>query len=283
MTSLVVAPADSRMWGRYGAERRADVQFLNEKTLFPGLAVTVLAVTGLVLPGVWSRRRTLLLGAGVLLVVVLALGTSGPAGGRLGYLLLYEHLPGWQGIRTPGRLVTTAWLGLALLAAHGVAVLRQASQRTPVRGEGAAVLSVALATVVLLEGLDTAGQTAVRPPPAAVALKDLPQPVLVLNSEDYSDQDVMLWSTDGFPRIVNGISGFTPDEQNELRDAASRLPAPDALERLRRSGVATLLVLPETLPGTRYEGLDLGALAGLPGVVVEPRGGLAVVRLGGAS
>lgn len=285
-SSLLTAPEQSWLWGRSSAELRTGVQFLNEKALFPGLVVTALAVVGLVLPGAWSRRRVLLIAAGVAVLVLCALGTNGPAGGRAGYLLLYEHLPGYQGIRTPGRLVTTAWLGLALLAAHGVTAVRRAVQQRSGPLDPAAdrpvglALALGLSAVVLLEGLDVAGQTLVRPPPASVALRDLPAPVFVLASEDYSDQDVMRWSTDGFPRIVNGISGFTPDEQNELRDAAARLPDPAALDRLRQSGVASLLVLPDTLPGTRYASLDLGVLASLPGVVVEPRGDTFVVYLG---
>src|SRR5207342_1925798 len=39
----------------------------------------------------------------------------------LPYRLLYEALPGWQGIRVPGRLNTLTTLVLALLAAGGAA------------------------------------------------------------------------------------------------------------------------------------------------------------------
>ena len=271
-SALVTAPADSLVWGAPKADLRADVNNVNEKALLPGLAVTLLAAVGL-LPGAWSRRRTAVLAAGVAVLALLALGLAGPFGGRP-YLLLYEHAPGWQGVRTPGRLVTTAWLLLALLAAHGVTVL-QSRLRRP----AAVALGVALAAVALVEGTDTAARTVVRPPPA-VALASLPQPVMVLPSEDAFDQNVMRWSTDGFPRVVNGISGFPTRELKELRDAASRLPAPDALARLRRSGVASLLLVPDALPGTRYAGLDPAALAGLPGARVEQRGDGVVVVLG---
>ncbi|MEX2290001.1 MAG: hypothetical protein WD794_06705 [Mycobacteriales bacterium] len=282
--AFVTAPGDSLLWGRYTAAERDGVGGINEKALFPGLTVTVLAAAGL-LPGPWSRRRVVLIAGAVAVVAVCAMGTSGPAGGRWSYLLLYEYAPGWQGVRTPSRLVTTAWLGLALLAAHGVAVLLAMVRRArgwadPALDRPLAVgLALGLSAAALLEGLDTAGQTAVRPPPA-LALTALPQPVLVLPSEDSTDQDVMLWSTDGFPRVVNGVSGFTPAELEQLREAAARLPDPPALARLRSSGVASLLVLPDALPGTRYERLDAVALARLPGVDVEPQGDVLVVRLG---
>lgn len=282
-SAFVTAPADSLLWGRYTATDREDVGGINEKALFPGLVVTVVAAAGL-LAGPWSRRRVAVLAVSVVLIALCAMGTSGPAGGRWTYLLLYEHAPGWQGVRTPSRLVTTAWLGLALLSAHGVVVLsRLLSRSTSMSARPLALaVSLVLSTVAFTEGLDTAGQTVVRPVPT-VLLRTLPAPVMVLPSEDSFDQDVMRWSTDGFPRVVNGVSGFTPVELEQLREAASRLPDPAALERLRASGVRSLLLLPALLPGTRYEGVDVGALGGLEGVVVEPQGDAVVVRLGGPS
>lgn len=273
--SLVTAPPESWLWGRLTADRREGVVAVNEKELFPGLVVVGLAAVGL-WPGVWSRRRVVVLAGSVVVIAACALGTNGPGGGRWAYLLLYDHAPGWQGVRTPSRLVTTAWLGLALLAAHGVTVL----SRVALRGARPApfALGLGLAALVLLEGVDTAG-LAVVPPPPSVRLADLPGPVMVLPSESSTDQFVMRWSTDGFPRTVNGVSGFTPQLTEDLRSAASDLPAPEALQRLRDAGVRTLLVLPASLPGTRYEGLDAQALAGLPGVRVEQRGETLVVSL----
>lgn len=272
-SSFVTAPADSAVWGELTAPRREGVSFLNEKALFPGLTVTALAVVGL-LPGRWSWRRRVVLAGAVVVLTVVALGTSGPAGGRAGYLLLYEHAPGWQGIRTPSRLVTTAWLGLALLAAHGIGVLRELLPRP-----AAVAVAGALALTALAEGLDTAPRTVVRPPPETVALRGLPGPVMVLPSEDSFDQEVMRWSTSGFPRIVNGISGFTPRTQAVLRAAAADLPDPGALAQLRAGGVATLVLLPDLVPGTRYADLDLNRLDALPGVSVELRGDAVLIYL----
>ena len=283
-SAFVTAPVDSWAWGRYTANRRLDVQGLNEKALLPGLTVTSLAVAGLLLPGGWSRRRRILLTGAVVVIAAVALGTNGPFGGRM-FLLVYDYLPGYQGIRTPGRLVTTAWLGLALLAAHGVTALTRAlggisDVRAAVASPTLALgLSLGLSAGALLEGLDTAPQTPVRPAPTSVRLADLPQPLMVLPSEDEFDERVMRWSTDGFPRVVNGVSGFPTSEQTELRDAAARLPDPGALDRLRRSGVRTLVLLNDALPGSRY--VNASTMAGLPGVRVEPRGDVTVVYLDG--
>ncbi|MDP3712180.1 MAG: hypothetical protein Q8R60_06825 [Mycobacteriales bacterium] len=283
--ALVTAPGDSWLWGRRSAELREGVLGLNEKALFPGAMVTALAGVGL-LAGSWTRRRRVVLAGSVVVLAVCALGLTGPADGRYTYQLLYDHLPGWQGVRTPTRLVTTAWLGLVLLAAHGVTVLlslledHRGRRGRPADRSAGVALSFALAAVVLLEGLDTAGLTPVRPPPQSVSLRELPGSVLVLPSEDHLDQDVMRWSTDGFPQVVNGVSGFPPQLQLELRDAAARLPDPTALERLRSEGVRSLVILPALLPGTRYQQLDISALAALPGVSVDVRGDAVVVYLG---
>ncbi len=280
-TALVTAPAESWAWGRYSEDERKDVGAVQEKALFPGFVALAMGAVGLLLPGAWSRRRVAMVAGATVVIALFALGTSGPAGGRWTYLLLYEHAPGWQGVRTPSRLVTTAWLGLALLAAHGVTVLQRAMRGTSRTVDAPAFsgLAVVLTALALVEGLDTAGLTTIRTPPTGVRLADLPEPVMVLPSEDFVDQDVMLWSTDGYPAVVNGVSGFTPQEQAELRDAAARLPAPDALDRLRRSGVATLVLLPELTPGTRYEPVTAASLSLLPGVLVEARGDAVVVRL----
>jgi hypothetical protein len=275
-SSFVIAPTESLVWGPVTADLREGVKGLNEKALLPGLTVTALAAVGL-LPGVWSRRRVLVVAGTVGVLCVFALGPTGPLGGRV-YLLLYEHAPGWQGVRTPGRLVTTAWLGLALLAAHGMTVLQAVVRR---RGASwlAAPLAVALAALAFLEGVDTAARTAVRPPPSVV-LAELPQPVMVLPSEDTFDSQVMWWSTDRFPRVANGVSGFPTQELEELRAAAARLPAPDAVTRLRRSGIASLVLLRDALPGTRYAEVDAEDLAGVPGVRVDQRADAVVVLLG---
>ena len=271
--SLVTAPPESWAWGRLTEDLRADVVAVNEKELFPGLVVLVLAGAGLT-GGPWSRQRRVVLGGTVVVLAVCALGTQGPGDGAA-YRLLYELLPGYQGVRTPGRLITSAWLALALLAAHGV---QRALTGPLVRRVGPGAAGLALAAAVLLEGIDTA-PLAVAPPPPSVALADLAAPVMVLPSEAGSDQAVMRWSTDGFPRIVNGLSGFTPQVTEDLRAAASALPSPDALARLRAAGVRTLLVLPGALPGTRYAALDVEALRALPGVTVQARADVVVVSL----
>lgn len=248
VSALVTAPPDSVLYGEATRARREAMPVPPEMALLPGVAVTGLAVLGLA-AGRWSRRRRLALAASAVLVVLLALGTQAPFGGRFTYLVLLEHLPGWQGVRTPGRLVTLAYLALALLAAAGVDALRRLA---PTRATSAGV-AVALTAVVLLEGVDRLPQAAPRPPPT-IALGELPDPVLVLPSDEIADYTVMWWSTAGFPDLVNGGSAFVPQSLAALRELATRFPDPDVVEALRAYGVATVVVDRRTIAGSAYDG-----------------------------
>jgi hypothetical protein len=248
-SALVTAPEPSVLWGEATRERREAMVVPPEMALAPGLAVTLLALVGLSWPG-WSRRRRAGLAATTVVLVVLALGTQGPFGGQVGYLLLLEHAPGWQGVRTPGRLVTLAYLALALLAAGGVDRLRRLAPSRPT----SAGVAATLAAVVLVEGTDRLPQAAVRPPPS-VALADVPSPVLVLPSDEISDLTTMWWSTDRFPDVVNGGSAFVPRSLAEVRSVAAQLPSPAAVASLRAAGVASVVVVRDRLPGSAYAGV----------------------------
>jgi hypothetical protein len=111
---LLAAPRDDRLWGGLG-ERILDREpYIPEQALFPGAAVLLLAIAGLAAP-TYPRGLRIGLLLAVLVTAALALGFR-LAGEWSPYRLLYELAPGWEGIRTPGRLVTLTLLGLALLA-----------------------------------------------------------------------------------------------------------------------------------------------------------------------
>lgn len=249
LSAIATAPAASRLYGEATQERREAMRVPPEMSLLPGIGVAVLALLGLAWPG-WSVRRRIGLAAAVVVLVALALGTRGPFGGRLGYLLLLEHAPGWQGVRTPGRLVTLAWLGLALLAAPGVDQLRRLGRTRA----ASAAIAVVLAAVVLVEGADRLPQATPRQPPS-VALADVAGPVLVLPSDEISDLTIMWWSTDRFPDVVNGGSAFVPRSLGEVRAVAKRFPDPASVGYLRGLGVASVVVVRDRLPGSPYSGV----------------------------
>ena len=153
----------------------------------PGHVLAVLAVLGLVV-SVWPLRRRLLLGLATAVATVLTLGTQAPGGGGWSYLLLYRHLPGWDALRTPGRLVLWVTMGLALLAAGLVGrlaelLLRRAADRE-VRPISAVRLTVGvylLAVPTLLVGADDWGGPLHWPvAQAPVVVATVPAPLMFL-------------------------------------------------------------------------------------------------------
>ncbi len=251
---FVTAPEQDALWGSAQREARAGLSFPPEMTLAPGAAVTVLALVGM-LGGGWSRRRRLALGGGVVVGVALAMGTRFPGGGRFTYLVLYHHAPGWEALRTPGRLVVFVSLALALLAAAGVQALAG-------RGRARVLLPALAVAAVLAEGVSTIPHP--RPEPLPAALRGVAGPVLTLPSDGFNDDAAMFWSTAGFPALVNGSSGFTPAALADLRQRTAGFPDVASVELLRRRGVRTVVVLRNRIPGTPWQAAADSPVDGLP-------------------
>src|SRR3954453_3318702 len=125
------APGANTFWGPATHGIRRGLAFNPEQTLFPGLLVVLLAIACVALRG-YSRRLRVGLGLGTLLCAWLAMGFPGD-GFLWPYKLLYEHAPGWESSRTPGRINTLTSLGLALLAAGGATILLARVRRPRVR------------------------------------------------------------------------------------------------------------------------------------------------------
>jgi len=168
-----------------------------------------------------------------------------------------RNLPGFEGLRTPGRLIIWTTLLLALLAAGGVcAVVRRAADAAQHRGlpRPTAIARLALLlplAFVLVEGLGNTPHATVPSPPAT--LSTVQAPYLVLPSDQLRDMHVMLWSTDRFADVVNGGSGVVPAEQNRTREVVQSFPDPASVDYLRALGVRTVVVLPQRAGGTQWE------------------------------
>jgi hypothetical protein len=232
--------------------------------LSAGVVLLALAALGLVV-SVWPVRRRLLLAAATLATAVLALGATGPAWGL--YLFLYDHAPGWNALRTPGRLVVWVTLGVALLAAGAVArialAVRSAVRQRRPRVATACVALVAAvpALLVAYEGLGNVPQWPIAPPP--VDGRTVAAPVLYLPSDPIGDYTAMLWSTQGWPVIANGSSGFDPPYQAELREQVKGFPDAAAVAALRSRGVRTVVLSRTRAAGTPWEGAADRDVAGL--------------------
>lgn len=278
--SFAAAPKDNLVWGGATASVRDSLPWGPEQTLFPGLAILALAGAG-ALWGPWSRRLRLALVLGGAAVAFLSTGLR-IADGWLGYRWLYEFAPGWDGLRTPGRLNTFTSLALALLAAAGTQVAVLAAQRR--RAWAGAATGVLLAAVVALEGLGPPPVLGVPDPPRGLAsapepLLDLPLPGAenAFTFSDFSTFFYMLWSTDGFPRIVNGTSGFTPRFTSELPRRVAGFPDRDSIAYLRGIGVRGVVLHPRAVEGTSWAARR--ARAERLGVRVRRAGEVVIYRL----
>jgi hypothetical protein len=266
---FLVGPAEARLWRGDPLGLGDTVLLPSEMTLLPGFTLLLLGAIGVWL-SVWPRRWRIGLGVAVLLTMVLATGTRFLFGGRFTYLLLY-NLPGWNGIRTPGRLVVWTTILLSLLAAGAITALapRLMHIARTVKGwrlDLGRVIGVLAAALVVVEGLSLIHHPPVPAPPAALTAahaQTVRPPLLVLPSDPAFDPLVMLWSTDGFPDIVNGLSGFTPESQAEIRDGTHSFPDATSIQLLRRYGVRTVVVLRERIPGTPWAGAATGSIDGL--------------------
>jgi hypothetical protein len=105
--------------------------------------------------------------------------------------------------------------------------------------------------LVLIEGVNRTPHPVV--PPAPAALHAATAPILVLPTDQAIDQNVMIWSTDGFPKVVNGSSGFITSGLQHTRQAVAAFPDQDSVAYLKQLGVRTVILLPGRAVGTPWE------------------------------
>ena len=266
---FLAAPPDNLIWGDLTAGVRDGLSWPPEQLLFPGLVIVALAALG-AFAAPWRRRWRIGLVVGAGLATLLATGVS-IADGWLGYRWLYELAPGWNGLRTPGRLNTLASLALALLAAGGAQVVVTAATRR--RAWAGAAAGLLLAGAIVVEGLGPPPINRVPEPPDGLETVADPQMHLPLGPAGFL---YMLWSSDGFPRIANGGSGFVPREYAELADVVKGFPDRRSVDYLRALRIRSLVLHPSlgatVPPRARAEAL---------GLRVRPIGGAVVYELPG--
>ncbi|GIJ33774.1 hypothetical protein [Micromonospora sediminimaris] len=254
-SGFVTAPAESRLWGGLHEGARSLLPWHPEMTLLPGFVLYALALGGLFF-SIWKVRQRLLLLAGVLVAMALSMGTE-LFGGRFTYVPLFDHLPGWSGIRTPGRLMLWATLLLGLLAAGAVSAFAErvreiSAERIPSwPSPWLRLATLVPLLLVIAEGTNTTPHPVVPAQPAA--MRSVDGPLLVLPSGQNHDQPVMLWSTTRFQDIVNGGSGFTPRQLDDVRRVTMTFPDQTSVDYLRTLGVHNVLVLRDEIAGTPWE------------------------------
>ncbi|MBA3488586.1 MAG: hypothetical protein H0T78_03420 [Longispora sp.] len=272
LRGLVTAPVESWLWGDSHAPARVDMPYSSEMALLVGFALLGLALAGLAY-SVWRVRTRLWLAGATVLAVYLTLGTNAWAGGKFGYLLLFRFLPGMEAIRTPGRMVLWVTLLMGILAAGTVSAMTvQASEwikeRQPRREVGWLVRVALLLPALLLvvESWNRIPHPEV--PKSPLPFGSVQGPLIVMPSNPLLDQSVMLWSTDGFPKMINGGSGFYPKRQEEIRIRSGDFPNAETVQYLRGLGIKTVIVLPDLVTGT---GWAAGATRTGEGLGIERR------------
>jgi len=277
LKAFIAAPETNMIWGSLTAPIRAGMDAVAEKTLFPGLLILLLALTGMGWRG-YPKALRLGIGLAALCCAVLSLGFAAEGiGSWLPYRWLFEALPGWQGIRVPGRLQTITSLLLALLAAGGAGRLAAALAARSKNQMLAAASGALLTLLVLTEG---SGLVYPHPrvPPAPAPLTGLRQPLLELPAQAPDNRRYLLWSTDGFPKLLNGRTGFQPRYFARTLRAVDGLSGAQALDDLRSLGVATIVINAQ-LPGGAKLVAAAERLLPLSGVNTERRGPLLILTL----
>jgi hypothetical protein len=257
--SLLATPNRDLVWGAATARFRAEPT--TENTLFLGLTALSAAALGL-----FAGRAPRALRVGLALLAatlaVLSLG-FGLHGGQASYRLLYDHAPGWQGLRSPGRLVTYTSLAVALLAALGVD--RVVSWTRRFGGRPALLAATVLIGLALLEGYGSIGLFRPPPRPAAAAAAAAAAPQLVLPGDrDLTNAQAMFWSIGPFRPVANGWSGFHPTTYTELVAGVRSFPDAASVRLLQQRGIRSVLLDRVAVRGTSWAHAANRSVAGLP-------------------
>jgi hypothetical protein len=207
--------------------------------LFPGFGLIVLA--GLGFFGRSQRRIKLYLGLAVTLSLILSMGLRFQLGDIQPYAWIRAYLPGFAQLRSPFRFAALAQLHLALLAGFGLLNLEQWLGKRGTFTTFAAVSVVlveALALPLPLQPVPALPQNAAwqawlnqhQPPPRIIML-----PFAATNRVADFEQTVywMLESRYFRGYLLNGYSGFFPQDHAQLRAYMLEFPSQAGLDLLR--------------------------------------------------
>jgi hypothetical protein len=266
---FLTAPEENFIWGGATAGIRDHLTTWQEKTLFPGALIVILAVAGLTSSSL-SKRWRIGLGVTAVAIMVLELGFREEGGLLWPYRVLYDVLPGWEAIRTPGRLATFSSLALALLAAAGgEAAIRWVRRKRLPAWSGAAVAAV-LALAIVTEGrslpFDPFDNQAMPDVPRAQAnTEEIPTPQLHLPALTAKENRAFqLASTDGFPDMVNGRASTNPAVVLDLVKHMTNFPDAGTVRELQEYGVRTVILHLGLTEGTPQAGAARKSIKGLP-------------------
>jgi hypothetical protein len=200
-----------------------------ERHLFPGATAIVLSAAALV-PPVSPLAASVAIGLAV--SVDGALGLNGSS-----FAWLYDTLPPFRAFRAPGRFSTVVGLFVCLLAGLGMARWLGPNPGKVRQVAAACVVAFAFFELQVTLNLQAAPTTA---PAIYSALPDAGEAVLVdLPIPDrFNALDFQYIYNETFHRrrILNGSSGFIPEDYSDLVEASREFPSARALDILRQRG-----------------------------------------------
>ena len=237
-------------------------RYISERVLFPGFAAIALAGFGVALG--WRGRkadgsngrpsitRIFTIGA-IAVAIVGAVLSFGPeirltdeATLSTPYRWLYRYIPGFNGIRVPARHAVMAFVAIAMLAGLGTSRILAASPRRHVAG---ALIALALLFDVQTYSTERAFPTAPAIPPVYEWLSDQPGDgavlVLPIHDADAITEEAwpMYYSTLHFKPLVNGFSGWWPNDYWELVGRLRHFPTSTSLRFLLERAPVEYIVI----------------------------------------
>jgi hypothetical protein len=227
-SSYLAAPYQNWLWGW-----TAWTYTGNERHLFPGVIAAALAVLGLA----WKPRRIVWVYAAVmLLAVVLSLGLNGAL-----YRWLYDHTFAFRGFRAPARFAILACCAMSVLAGFGYLVLQRLVAAHAMRRFALVAVLAAIGVECGAAPLVLAAQpTAV--PPVYRFLQGVDRSVIIEFPIGDYEPTFMFWSTYHWHSLVNGYSGYRPEDVVETMASMQTFPDADAIARLVQLNVRYILV-----------------------------------------
>jgi hypothetical protein len=290
LVDYVTPPPENMLYGSWLTPRLADPA-RPLIPLFIGFVPMVLAVLAVIGAVAWSvgvlRKLRSRAGApfldsrpsraaGFLLLLIvsamlLSFGANEAALGRelapltshlLFYRWLFEHVPGFSGLRVPARAAILAFFGLAALAGLGVASLYNARNASWVKriernSEQAArimrYVPIALILLIAVEYLALPLRGTRMPanetiPPVYRQLATQPEGKVVLElpydlaKNGPRELPRLYYSSYGWYRLVNGASGFNPQGLLDLSAQVQHFPDAVSFDVLRQMGVTHLVL-----------------------------------------
>jgi hypothetical protein len=209
-----------------------------------------------------ARRPEAIVAAIVVVAWWLSLGPAPRVLGRpielwSPYRVLYELVPGFDGVRVPARFAMIVTCGLSVLA--GLAIARLPAGRTGFVVSAVAAIAFLIETnaaplsingVAPVRGYATPDARVYRPARAPAVYRELrntpPNAVVLELPFGQPDYDVrsVFYSTVHWRRLANGYSGFFPDHYGRVQAVLSAGPRGDAIawDMLRQLGVTHVVI-----------------------------------------